>query len=185
MSSLPFNYFSNCFYVFRLKCRYVGSFPLRGLYLNLKRFLFGENLPSRQTYPLKPGRHPWSHKPVTSLQSLHVSTHFIAQFSPKKPCWQAEEEMKNNLIEYTRIIIIRSVNTYMFNNFKQVSLTCFTQMPLKTSNTPGYACSVSMITLEYITTMPTYFIAVISKRSFATFYESILSLMNSVFIHKI
>lgn len=85
-----------------------------------------DDLPSWQTYPLKPGRHPWSHKPLTSLQPSHVSRHVLEQFVPKCPYWQANEEINNTLIYYTRVIIIRYTITYTLIDFKRVLLTCFT-----------------------------------------------------------
>lgn len=118
------------------KCKYVG-FPLTRPNLKLNRFLFEKDLPFWQTYPQKPGRHPRSHKPVTSLQPSHVSTHFIAQFTPKLPYWHACEEISNILIENKCIFIKKIVNTYMLINFKNVLLTCFTQPPLKATSTPG------------------------------------------------
>lgn len=51
--------------------------------------------PFLQKYPVQPGRQPYSHRPVAPLQSLHVSKHSSAQFSPKNPRWQAYKRMKN------------------------------------------------------------------------------------------
>lgn len=129
----------------------------------------------RQFGPSHPSIHPPLHCPVTVLQSNDVSQKALHFWRHPMPQYPNSHAASNTVIKHYHMTCKENkwYYSWFFIHTLRIVLTYITKVPLKTSSTPGQACSIDVRTLIQITALSACFLTVFPIPACVTIYRDI------------